>query len=176
MYTMLIGRPPFETNDVKTTYRKIRMNAYSFPEHIGISQESRDLIERILITDPASRPTLADIEQHPFFVKNLVPKLLPTSTLAVPPTAIYMRQFEKNPNLRPLSRGRDLSAGKAPRSNSHKESERSTGRKDTSRGSSRERASSRERNHSGSGSTTKKNATISMYTPISEGPSIWIKK
>lgn len=27
IWTMLIGKPPFETNDVKTTYRKIRMNS-----------------------------------------------------------------------------------------------------------------------------------------------------
>jgi len=27
IYTMLIGKPPFETNDVKTTYRKIRLNS-----------------------------------------------------------------------------------------------------------------------------------------------------
>jgi polo-like kinase 1 len=37
MYTLLIGKPPFETNDVKTTYKRIKMNSYSFPEHIIIS-------------------------------------------------------------------------------------------------------------------------------------------
>ena len=36
-YTMLIGKPPFETSDVKTTYRRIRMNAYTFPENVNIS-------------------------------------------------------------------------------------------------------------------------------------------
>ena len=30
-YTMLVGKPPFETNDVKTTYRRIKANSYSFP-------------------------------------------------------------------------------------------------------------------------------------------------
>ena len=174
MYTMLIGRPPFETNDVKTTYKRIKMNAYSFPEGIKISPESRDLIENILVTDPTSRPSLTEIEDHQFFVKNLIPKLLPTSTLAVPPTAIYMRQFEKNS--RPVSRGRDNSTGKLPRSNSNKDIERSTNKKNISRGVSRERASSREKNHSGSGTTTKKNATTSLYIPIPEGPQIWIKK
>jgi len=28
VYTLLIGRPPFETKDVKTTYKRIKMNAY----------------------------------------------------------------------------------------------------------------------------------------------------
>ena len=26
--------PPFETNDVKTTYRRIRMNNYNFPDTV----------------------------------------------------------------------------------------------------------------------------------------------
>jgi polo-like kinase 1 len=44
IYTLIIGKPPFETSDVKTTYKRIRMNAYSFPEHIIISDAARDLI------------------------------------------------------------------------------------------------------------------------------------
>ena len=28
IYTLIIGKPPFETSDVKTTYKRIRMNAY----------------------------------------------------------------------------------------------------------------------------------------------------
>ena len=44
IYTLLIGKPPFETSDVKTTYKRIKMNAYSFPEHVQISQQSRDLV------------------------------------------------------------------------------------------------------------------------------------
>ena len=37
IYTLIIGKPPFETNDVKTTYKKIRMNNYSFPDSVQIS-------------------------------------------------------------------------------------------------------------------------------------------
>jgi polo-like kinase 1 len=40
LYTFLIGKPPFETADVKTTYRRIRMNTYSFPEHARISENA----------------------------------------------------------------------------------------------------------------------------------------
>lgn len=41
IYTLLIGKPPFETKDVKTTYKRIRMNAYSFPDHVTISKEAK---------------------------------------------------------------------------------------------------------------------------------------
>ena len=33
IYTLIIGKPPFETTNVKSTYDKIRKNSYHFPEH-----------------------------------------------------------------------------------------------------------------------------------------------
>ena len=96
-YTLLVGKPPFETSDVKTTYRRIRMNAYSFPENIALSEPSKNLITRILVTDPAKRPSLTEILAHEFFHQgNSIPKLLPPSTLACPPSASYLRQFLPN--------------------------------------------------------------------------------
>ena len=97
VYTLLIGKPPFETSDVKTTYRRIKMNAYSFPDHITISSQSRDLITKILNLDPSKRPTLDEILEHPFLhLGNSIPKLLPASTLACPPSASYVKQFMPN--------------------------------------------------------------------------------
>ena len=58
---MIIGKPPYETPDVKTTYKKIRMNSYSFPEHVSISDQARNLITKILNLDPTKRPNLEDI-------------------------------------------------------------------------------------------------------------------
>jgi polo-like kinase 1 len=60
LYTMLIGRPPFETSDLKATYRRIRANDYSFPEHVPISDAARDLVRCILRTDPYARPSLEE--------------------------------------------------------------------------------------------------------------------
>ena len=67
LYTLLIGRPPFETNDVKKTYNLIKMNAYSFPDQISISQEAKSLITQILKSDPSRRPSLSEILDHEFF-------------------------------------------------------------------------------------------------------------
>ncbi|OMJ68101.1 hypothetical protein SteCoe_34553 [Stentor coeruleus] len=93
-YTLLVGKPPFETSDVKTTYRRIRMNAYSFPENVPLSEASKNLVTRILVTDPTKRPTLTEILAHEFFNQgNTIPKTLPPSTLACPPAASYLRQF-----------------------------------------------------------------------------------
>lgn len=66
IYAMLIGKPPFETPDVKTTYKKIRLNSYAFPEHVLITDAAKNLITKILHLDPSKRPTLDEIMTHPF--------------------------------------------------------------------------------------------------------------
>jgi len=99
LYALIVGKPPFETNDVKSTYNRIRMNAYSFPDHLQISEQAKSLITRILRTEPSMRPTLDEIMEHPFFHMGYsIPKLLPASTLAVPPSESYLRQF--NPSVK----------------------------------------------------------------------------
>ena len=94
IYTLIIGKPPFETRDVKTTYKRIKMNAYSFPETAIISEAAKNLISQILVTDPSKRPTLDQILTHDFFNQGTsIPKLLPASTLACTPSLSYIRQF-----------------------------------------------------------------------------------
>lgn len=93
IYTLIVGKPPFETSDVKTTYKRIRMNAYTFPDHVVVSDAAKDLIQRILIGDPSSRPTLDDIVKHDFMSRNQIPKSLPPSFLACPPSGQYLKQF-----------------------------------------------------------------------------------
>ena len=94
IYTLIIGKPPFETRDVKTTYKRIKMNAYTFPENAIISEAAKNLISQILVLDPGKRPTLDQILTHDFFNQGTsIPKLLPTSTLACTPSLSYIRQF-----------------------------------------------------------------------------------
>ena len=52
MYTMLVGRPPFETDDVKATYKLIRANQYDFPETAHVSRSAQSLVRSILRNDP----------------------------------------------------------------------------------------------------------------------------
>lgn len=48
LYTMLVGRPPFETKEVKTTYWRIKKNDYNYPNPDALSFEARHLITWIL--------------------------------------------------------------------------------------------------------------------------------
>ena len=96
IYTLLVGKPPFETPHVKTTYRKIKINTYTFPENADLSPESIDLIRKLLVTKPENRIKLTDILNHDFLTKNSIPKQLPVSTLATKPTQVYIKQFQPN--------------------------------------------------------------------------------
>jgi serine/threonine protein kinase len=58
MYTLIYGRPPFESKDVKETYKKIKSGIFTFPDNLTVSQSLKDLIVGALQKDPAKRPTV----------------------------------------------------------------------------------------------------------------------
>jgi len=68
---MIIGKPPFETNDVKTTYKKIKMNSYVYPENVKISTQAKNLINKLLQLNPKNRITLNDIMNHEFLNQGI---------------------------------------------------------------------------------------------------------
>ncbi len=89
LYTMLVGRPPFEARTVKLTYRNIWDNEYSIPREAGLSPEATSLIQRILVHAPDKRPKLSDIMNDPFLTKNPIPRTMPILTLSCPPAQPY---------------------------------------------------------------------------------------
>eukprot|EP01113_Clastostelium_recurvatum_P039413 TRINITY_DN6009_c0_g3_i1.p1 TRINITY_DN6009_c0_g3~~TRINITY_DN6009_c0_g3_i1.p1 ORF type:complete len:762 (+),score=178.64 TRINITY_DN6009_c0_g3_i1:275-2560(+) len=84
IYTLIIGKPPFETNDVKTTYERIKANVYDFPDSVPISDAAKKLIRSILHPVPERRPSLPEILQHPFF-QGYTPLTLAPSALTILP-------------------------------------------------------------------------------------------
>ena len=91
-YALIIGKPPFETKDIKLTYKKIKENDFSFPDNAKISEQAKDLISRILITQPEKRLTLDEVLMHPFINHGgPIPKNLPISTLVSPPSTGYVK-------------------------------------------------------------------------------------
>ncbi|MCI4380661.1 hypothetical protein PGIGA_G00242560 [Pangasianodon gigas] len=77
MYTLLQGKPPFETNNLKETYRCIKEARYSLPS--SLSLPARQLIASMLSRDPADRPRLDEIAQHEFLLQGFMPETLPAS-------------------------------------------------------------------------------------------------
>ena len=87
MYTLLFGRPPYESKDVKSTYKRILKNDFKFPDHVSVSDAAKDLICRMLQTNPEKRPSIDTINAHPFFNRadKATPTSMPTSALVSPP-------------------------------------------------------------------------------------------
>lgn len=69
LYEMLTGHPPFtahsETEPREDLEARILFSAPCIPE--SVSEGARSLIERLLRKSPKSRPTVEEIEGHPFF-------------------------------------------------------------------------------------------------------------
>ena len=92
IYTLLFGRPPFETSDVKKTYKRIKLNNYVFPTNVNVSDDAKDLISWILKTDPKERIRLDQILEHEFFQKQF-PDRMPVSTLSIPPSSEFLSKY-----------------------------------------------------------------------------------
>ncbi|XP_068427661.1 serine/threonine-protein kinase PLK3 [Clinocottus analis] len=83
MYTLMCGKPPFETLDLKETYKCIKDVRYNLPS--SLSPAAQKLISSILQKNPGDRLALDQILNHEFFTKGFTPdKLPPSSCVTVP--------------------------------------------------------------------------------------------
>jgi 5'-AMP-activated protein kinase catalytic alpha subunit len=65
LYAMLCGYLPFEDRDNEVLYRKIGEGKFTLPN--TLSDGAKDLIRRILNTDPSKRYNIQQIRTHPWF-------------------------------------------------------------------------------------------------------------
>lgn len=68
-YTLLVGRPPFETSSLKDTYQRIKKNEYHIPSKVG--PLARKFIEKLLQPDPARRPNMDQILADEFLTSGM---------------------------------------------------------------------------------------------------------
>eukprot|EP00092_Neocalanus_flemingeri_P098580 GFUD01125716.1.p1 GENE.GFUD01125716.1~~GFUD01125716.1.p1 ORF type:complete len:583 (+),score=175.64 GFUD01125716.1:143-1891(+) len=83
LYTLLVGKPPFETQTLKDTYTRIKKNEYHIPSRVG--PLARNLIQRLLQHEPAKRPSVAEILKDDFMTMGYLPPRLPVSCLTMAP-------------------------------------------------------------------------------------------
>ena len=97
IYALIIGKPPFETNDIKQSYKNIKSIVFKFPSDAKISYPAIKLIKKILVRDPKERPSFEDLLLDDFFNQGAaIPKLLPSASLATPPSLDYIKKFMPN--------------------------------------------------------------------------------
>ena len=68
LYAMLCGYLPFEDKDNDLLFKKILECKLELPHHLSLL--SKDLIKKILVTNPDKRITIKEIKKHPFFLKG----------------------------------------------------------------------------------------------------------
>ncbi|XP_060561432.1 serine/threonine-protein kinase PLK1-like [Ruditapes philippinarum] len=83
LFTLLVGKPPFETSNLKDTYTRIKKNEYHIPSRV--SPCARNLIQKLLKADPTERPNMDNILEDEFFTSGYLPSRLPTSCLTMAP-------------------------------------------------------------------------------------------
>lgn len=83
MYTLLIGKPPFETSSLKETYSRIKKCEYRVPQMV--SQSATNMIIKMLQSEPRTRPKVAQLIKHEFFHSGFLPPSLPASCLTMAP-------------------------------------------------------------------------------------------
>ena len=76
LYAILCGSLPFDDENIRNLFRKIKNGNYNVPSFL--SDGAADLIRRMLIVDPVKRIKISDIRQHTWF-RTKLPKYLQLS-------------------------------------------------------------------------------------------------
>lgn len=88
-YTLLVGRPPFETSCLKDTYMRIRNNEYAIPSKV--TRPAAKLIQKFLSERPQDRPQLESVLNDEFFTRGFFPRTLPSICCVAPPKFTSLR-------------------------------------------------------------------------------------
>lgn len=83
LFTLLVGKPPFETSNLKDTYTRIKKNEYHVPSRVSTC--AKNLITKLLRADPTERPNMEGLLDDEFFTSGFLPPHLPTSCLTMAP-------------------------------------------------------------------------------------------
>uniref|UniRef100_A0A8C4NNX2 Protein kinase domain-containing protein n=1 Tax=Eptatretus burgeri TaxID=7764 RepID=A0A8C4NNX2_EPTBU len=79
LYTMLVGRYPFQDAEPAALFQKIRRGQFALPE--GLSARARCLVRSLLRRDPAERLSAQQALEHPWFQEANVGTLVRISGL-----------------------------------------------------------------------------------------------
>ncbi|XP_062501382.1 calcium/calmodulin-dependent protein kinase kinase 1-like isoform X2 [Corticium candelabrum] len=70
LYCFVYGKVPFETRNILELYELIKSEPVPYPEDRLVSEELRELFDRILDKDPETRITIPELKMHPWLTLN----------------------------------------------------------------------------------------------------------
>ncbi|KAL4790240.1 hypothetical protein BDV19DRAFT_341640 [Aspergillus venezuelensis] len=68
LYVLVCGKVPFDDQSMPKLHAKIKQGVFEYPP--GLTSECRNIISRMLVTDPKQRASLAEIMSHPWMNKG----------------------------------------------------------------------------------------------------------
>lgn len=68
LYALLTGNLPFDDENIRKLLQKVKSGLYFMPS--SLSEDSQDLIRRMLVVDPEKRITMEEIKNHKWFKSN----------------------------------------------------------------------------------------------------------
>ncbi len=68
LYAILCGYLPFEDQNTKLLYKKILNGQFEIP--VIVKNQAKDLMLKILNTEPSTRYTIDQIKAHPWYKKS----------------------------------------------------------------------------------------------------------
>ena len=73
LFEMLYGKSPFYMENINKMYDLIKTSPVKFPKKINLSEEAKDIIQKLLEKNPkkrlGSKGGIEEIKKHPFFAK-----------------------------------------------------------------------------------------------------------
>ena len=66
LYCMLVGKLPFDDEDIKVLYKHIKSANFFIPKFL--SSSAQDILKKILNPNPNKRIRIEDIKKHPFYL------------------------------------------------------------------------------------------------------------
>lgn len=94
LYAILTGNLPFDDDNIRKLLQKVKTGIYVIPDYVP--EDAADLIRKMLVVAPEKRIKIAEIEQHPWFLKRPYNwKNGGEGPLRNPPTAESLRPLTK---------------------------------------------------------------------------------
>ena len=97
LYAMLCGSFPFDDDSEQILYSKIIKGVFEFPSDIILSDEAKNLVNKILVVNPRNRANISEIKKDPWFNINYKPNyglFLPIQE--IPIDNLIISEMEKN--------------------------------------------------------------------------------
>lgn len=74
LYTLVVGKPPWNMNSESVMIRQIKKASFTVPNHISL--DCQNLIEKMLRLNPEERISIIEVLEHPWLNEVLLPKIL----------------------------------------------------------------------------------------------------